>query len=196
MLTQLRSTIAQERAYHERLAAFIDGLPKLTERDLTALGEADSPCPICLTPFMVLLTEEEMAQAMDSPAHPIEDFGVTRLVQTCGHIFCRKDIRNWMREGRKTCPTCRRPFMEHDAGDNAHDEFETVLQSANLFPLRLFDIGAPDLEWMVSEGFGIPEGAAGGPQPAQPGTVPSEPEPEPEYMEPEDDRSGFSGMYS
>ncbi len=29
---------------------------------------------------------------MDSPAHPIEELGVTRLAQTCGHIFCRKEL--------------------------------------------------------------------------------------------------------
>lgn len=29
---------------------------------------------------------------MDSPAHPVEDLGVTRLVSTCGHLFCRKEL--------------------------------------------------------------------------------------------------------
>lgn len=29
---------------------------------------------------------------MDSPAHPVEELGVTRLVRTCGHIFCRKEL--------------------------------------------------------------------------------------------------------
>ena len=29
---------------------------------------------------------------MDSPAHPVEELGVTRLAQTCGHIFCRKEL--------------------------------------------------------------------------------------------------------
>jgi len=195
MLNQLRSTLAQERAYHERLAAFLEGLPKLTEHDLAALGEGDSPCPVCLTPFQALLAEEETAHAMDSPAHPVEDLGVTRLVQTCGHMFCRKDIRNWMREGRKTCPTCRRPFMEPDPNDHANEEFDSVLQSSNFFPLRLFDLGAPDLAWMVREGFGIPEGIVGEPQPAQSGgSTQAEPEGEPEHLD--EDRSGFAGMYS
>ena len=29
---------------------------------------------------------------MDSPAQPPELLGVTRLVDTCGHIFCRKEL--------------------------------------------------------------------------------------------------------
>lgn len=42
-------------------------------------------------PYLTLLTEEEMALALDTPAHPVEELGVTRLVDTCGHIFCRKE---------------------------------------------------------------------------------------------------------
>ena len=52
----------------------------------------DSNCPICLTSLLAILAEEETAVAMDSPAHPIEELGVTRLAQTCGHIFCRKEL--------------------------------------------------------------------------------------------------------
>ncbi|KZT12050.1 uncharacterized protein LAESUDRAFT_720020 [Laetiporus sulphureus 93-53] len=94
-----------------RQEAFANSLPKLTHRDLEQLGQADSPCPICLNPLLTILDEEETALALDSPAHPIEELGVTRLVESCGHVFCRKDIRNWMREGQTTCPTCRRPFL-------------------------------------------------------------------------------------
>jgi hypothetical protein len=42
--------------------------------------------------FLASLAEEEMAQAMDSPAQPTEDLGVTRLIDTCGHVFCRKEL--------------------------------------------------------------------------------------------------------
>ena len=42
--------------------------------------------------FLASLAEEEMAQAMDSPAQPAEDLGVTRLIDTCGHVFCRKEL--------------------------------------------------------------------------------------------------------
>ena len=53
----------------------------------------DSLCPICLTPYNVILSEEELALAMDSPAHPIEELGVAKLAQSwqCGHLFCRRE---------------------------------------------------------------------------------------------------------
>ena len=33
-----------------------------------------------------------MAYVMDSPAQPVEDLGVTRLADTCEHVFCRKEL--------------------------------------------------------------------------------------------------------
>ncbi|KAF8915914.1 hypothetical protein CPB85DRAFT_1292391 [Mucidula mucida] len=59
----------------------VDSLPRLTEKQVIELGQKDAICPICLTPLMALLAEEEMAIAMDSPAHPIEELGVARLAQ-------------------------------------------------------------------------------------------------------------------
>lgn len=32
-----------------------------------------------------------MALALDSPAHPVEELGVTKLAQ-CGHLFCIKEL--------------------------------------------------------------------------------------------------------
>lgn len=63
-----------------------------------------------MTPLPTILAEEEMALAMDSPAQPSEELGVTRLwfksretaQQGCGHIFCRKwyvyfiDPQSWL----------------------------------------------------------------------------------------------------
>ena len=53
----------------------------------------DSLCPICLTPYSVILSEEEVALVMDSPAHPIEELGIAKLAQSwqCGHLFCRRE---------------------------------------------------------------------------------------------------------
>lgn len=76
---------------NSKLKELSDNLPRLTEQDLAAAGETDSPCPICLTPFAAILAEEEMALAMDTPAHPVEQLGVTRFKDTCKHIFCRKE---------------------------------------------------------------------------------------------------------
>jgi Uri superfamily endonuclease len=52
----------------------------------------ESVCPICFTQLLAVLAEEEMAVAMDSPAHPVDELGVTRLKDTCGHLFCRKEL--------------------------------------------------------------------------------------------------------
>lgn len=53
---------------------------------------SDATCPVCITPLLAIVAEEEMALAMDSPAHaPPEELGVTRL-DGCGHIFCRKEL--------------------------------------------------------------------------------------------------------
>ncbi|KAI0754951.1 hypothetical protein C8Q80DRAFT_1117491 [Daedaleopsis nitida] len=84
--------VQEMRQRNSQLDTFATSLPKLIESDLATLGQSDSTCPICLTSLLAILAEEEMAIAMDSPAHPIEELGVTRLVNTCGHIFCRKEL--------------------------------------------------------------------------------------------------------
>jgi len=85
----------------------IKKLPRLTEADLERLGHRDSSCSICLNSFLASLAEEEVAYVMDSPAQPIEDLGVTRLFDTCGHIFCRRDLLTWIRDRNPACPICR-----------------------------------------------------------------------------------------
>lgn len=96
-----------------RNAGYISSLPKLTEKDVATLQLSgkqaqwhlvpncyrsrptfditDSSCPVCIVPFMAILSEEEMALAMDSPAYAAEELGVTKLDKTCGHVFCRKE---------------------------------------------------------------------------------------------------------
>ncbi|KAG6336602.1 hypothetical protein ID866_2478 [Astraeus odoratus] len=86
-------------------------LPKITEADLIAEGKHDAICPICYNAFLAVLAEEETAHAMDSPAHPIDELGVTKLQKTCGHMFCRKDIMRWISEGHDSCPNCRTPLL-------------------------------------------------------------------------------------
>jgi len=95
-----------------RIDGLITKLPKLTEHDLALLDLSDANCPICFVPFTSILAEEEHALAMDnSPAVVPEELGVTKLNQSCGHIYCRKDIVKWMRTASGSCPTCRRPFL-------------------------------------------------------------------------------------
>ena len=111
--------LIEYRPYSAALKKLISELPSMSEQELAAAGElggsatliythpqsiqggtpmyspsivsVDSSCPICFVPFSAILAEHEMAAAMDSPAHPIEELGITRLSTTCGHIFCRKE---------------------------------------------------------------------------------------------------------
>jgi len=95
---------------HRQIKNLVDSLPRVTEKQLVEGGEKgtqsaelvtvdlsflceDSFCPICFTPYLAILAEEETASAMDSPAHPTEHLGVTKLSQSwqCGHIFCRRE---------------------------------------------------------------------------------------------------------
>ncbi|KZT73785.1 hypothetical protein DAEQUDRAFT_754224 [Daedalea quercina L-15889] len=112
IVNALFSRMQNDLAYQRKIREFSEGLPKLTEQDLVAAEEIDSSCPICLTSFSAILNEEEMALALDTPAHPVEQLGVTRFKDTCGHIFCRKDALSWVNQGRTTCPTCRRPYID------------------------------------------------------------------------------------
>ena len=54
---------------------------------------------------MTIVTEEEMALAMDSPANPVEELGVTRLASTCGHVFCRKELSDVLRTAMTIRPS-------------------------------------------------------------------------------------------
>jgi len=96
----------------EQIESITEKLPRLTEADLERLGHKDGSCSICLNSFLACLAEEEIAYAMDSPAQPVEDRGVTHLAETCGHVFCRKDLLSWIRDRNSACPLCRARLFE------------------------------------------------------------------------------------
>ncbi|KAJ7276349.1 hypothetical protein B0H12DRAFT_1214930 [Mycena haematopus] len=91
---------------HSLVAAFIDSLPILTKDDV----DVSDSCPICLVSFESLLADSE----------PKEGLGVTKL--SCGpisHIFCRKDLSEWIRNLHGSCPTCRYEFLDiHPPGSD------------------------------------------------------------------------------
>ncbi|OSD07243.1 hypothetical protein PYCCODRAFT_1430485 [Trametes coccinea BRFM310] len=195
--SDLIQMLEQTHQREARLSDFVNALPRLTERDLTALGHSDSTCPICLNSLLALLAEEEMALVMESPAHPVEGLGVTRLAQTCGHIFCRKDIREWVLQGKTTCPTCRRAFITPSPEDiRAAEQARGAQELTSL-------LDSVELEGALLEGYmfslaqsmrpaGPSEGAAG--RSARPDDGEARlPE---EHFEYDEDRSEFSGMYS
>ncbi|KAJ3510620.1 hypothetical protein NLJ89_g4568 [Agrocybe chaxingu] len=97
-----------------QIKSLLDGLPQVDEKKIVELGEKDSTCPICFTPYLAIIAEEELALAMDSPARPIEELGVTKLSQPwqCNHMFCKRDISKWIIGGHDSCPLCRRLLVE------------------------------------------------------------------------------------
>ncbi|RPD62408.1 hypothetical protein L226DRAFT_611018 [Lentinus tigrinus ALCF2SS1-7] len=197
--SDLINMVEEMRQRSSQLDDFASALPKVTESQLAALGQSDGTCPICLTSLLAILAEEETAIAMDSPAHPIEELGVTRLAHTCGHIFCRKDIRGWLYQGHTTCPTCRTPFIAVPEGSEPRlgaPAFE--VPDAASFGTFLDNEAARALHTIIQESS-RPGGNQSGPSGTQ-GDAPSRREEEEEYEEAHfeynDDRSEFAGMYS
>ncbi|KAJ7744489.1 hypothetical protein DFH07DRAFT_834492 [Mycena maculata] len=80
------------------IATFIHSLPFLSKDVL----DAEDSCPICLTSFEALLETDAVEGN--------EECGVTKL--DCGHIFCRKDLLEWIRNLHGSCPTCRSEFLD------------------------------------------------------------------------------------
>ncbi|KAI0053590.1 hypothetical protein FA95DRAFT_1552077 [Auriscalpium vulgare] len=183
-----RTDTGSNRLTAQQTQQIVDGLPHLTEEQLDELGHHESSCPICMNTHLASIAEEELAMVMDSPAHPLETLGVTRLSQTCGHIFCRKDLLTWIRDGHPSCPLCRTPFItpadaatsdaaaaadEEAPGENEFDEAMERLVAAYHEERR--HMGAPRNE-MFGSWTGQPQA--------------------PTVETPADDRSEFSGMYS
>ncbi|KAJ8475144.1 hypothetical protein ONZ45_g15711 [Pleurotus djamor] len=112
-----------------RINLAIQNLPYLTLDDLKEASK--DCCPICFVPFATILAgaddqspaiandpddEAEVALNEKVPnekaVHETEsEVGVTRLGQ-CGHMFCRKDLAQWMRRQKGSCPTCRDVFLD------------------------------------------------------------------------------------
>ncbi|KAJ7591105.1 hypothetical protein C8J56DRAFT_552958 [Mycena floridula] len=109
VMARLASTQQTTQLSLEEMQQITRNLHPLDEAEIISLGHKESVCPICFTSLLALVAQEEMALAMDSPAHPVEELGVTRLAKPwqCGHIFCRRDISRWVAEGHSSCPMCR-----------------------------------------------------------------------------------------
>ncbi|KII94831.1 hypothetical protein PLICRDRAFT_193474 [Plicaturopsis crispa FD-325 SS-3] len=112
LAAELLNTPATNELSPSDITRVMKDLPTLSEDDIIRLGHRDAVCPICFNTLLAVLAEEEMALAMESPAHAVEDLGVTRLHNTCGHIFCRRDISKWIRGAHASCPMCRRPLID------------------------------------------------------------------------------------
>ncbi|EIW82062.1 hypothetical protein CONPUDRAFT_81622 [Coniophora puteana RWD-64-598 SS2] len=85
----------------ERIQFALDDLPVLPAGDIPK----DDSCPICLLSFASIIEEknEEDADAV---------YGGVTKVTSCGHVFCRKDLSEWIKGFHGSCPTCRHPFVD------------------------------------------------------------------------------------
>lgn len=126
-----------------QIETVVGDLQRVDEKDIIELGYNDSLCPICLTPYDVILSEEEMALAMDSPAHPIEGIGIAKLAQSwqCGHIFCRRDITKWITSGHDSCPICRRRFLQQHSSSRTPEELERAEATAQVVDRQVREVG-------------------------------------------------------
>ncbi|KAG6861002.1 hypothetical protein C0995_005022 [Termitomyces sp. Mi166 len=79
----------------ELISRVLESLPVLTAKDIP---DDEDSCPICLTPFSSLFLDN------------IDGSGVTKLA-ACNHIFCRKDLTQWIQRLHGSCPTCRHVFI-------------------------------------------------------------------------------------
>ncbi|KAF5387816.1 hypothetical protein D9615_000376 [Tricholomella constricta] len=120
---EVMTSLPANQLNHSQIQSLLENLPRLTGQELTDLGHKDSLCPICLNPYLAILAEEEMALAMDSPAHPVEKLGVARLSQPwqCGHVFCRRDISKWIEEAHDSCPLCRHLLIKPNPNTEADE---------------------------------------------------------------------------
>ncbi|KAF8165389.1 hypothetical protein B0H34DRAFT_236423 [Crassisporium funariophilum] len=94
---------------HERIEVLLDSLPMLGKDNVIL----DDSCPICLMPFSSILAEE----CDEEP----EMGGVTKLLG-CGHVFCRRDLTEWIRSRHGSCPTCRHTFLNILPPSESDDE--------------------------------------------------------------------------
>ncbi|TFK43579.1 hypothetical protein BDQ12DRAFT_675206 [Crucibulum laeve] len=92
----------------DRICLAIEHLPVLSKDQV----RLDDSCPICLMPLESLFIP---------PDDETDDAGVTKL-PGCGHVFCRKDLSEWIRSQHGSCPTCRHVFLNIRPPSDSDDE--------------------------------------------------------------------------
>ncbi|CAA7259719.1 unnamed protein product [Cyclocybe aegerita] len=104
---------------HERIRAILESLPVLGKDSV----DLEEPCPICLVPFETVFEEDKEGseQREGEDQHEPGLGGVTKLIG-CGHIFCRRDLTEWIRSHHGSCPTCRHTFLNIRPPSESDDE--------------------------------------------------------------------------
>ncbi|RXW25282.1 hypothetical protein EST38_g565 [Candolleomyces aberdarensis] len=111
----------EKRAFLEDI---VRGLPTVTKDEV----EPEDVCGICLLPFEALLHEEEAESKRREEGSKREDeeedkelqLGLTKV--ECGHVFCRKDLTEWIKGFHGSCPACRHVFIDISPPDDTDDE--------------------------------------------------------------------------
>ncbi|EIN10913.1 hypothetical protein PUNSTDRAFT_142805 [Punctularia strigosozonata HHB-11173 SS5] len=106
----------------EHIKDAVDNLPRLSPSEIDL---ADS-CPICLVAFDSIVEDAGEASLF---AHHSSEPAVTSVtkVEGCGHLFCTRDLKEWINGLHGTCPSCRHPFLEiHVPDDESSDGGEYI----------------------------------------------------------------------
>ncbi|KZT29315.1 hypothetical protein NEOLEDRAFT_1175025 [Neolentinus lepideus HHB14362 ss-1] len=105
---------------YDRARLLVSKLPDLKREEVPS----DECCPICLLTFRSFY-EEDSASAMETKGKDGEDGGAERGVTKlmgCGHLFCRKDLNEWILGLHGTCPICRHRFLDIKPPSESDDE--------------------------------------------------------------------------
>ncbi|KAF9452506.1 hypothetical protein P691DRAFT_223682 [Macrolepiota fuliginosa MF-IS2] len=90
----------------DRVKQFIQNLPLLPKDQIPV----EDNCPICLVPFIEILNDPDESTADGPEGENCGEKGITRL-EVCGHIFCRRDLAEWIRT--HVCTISLRSFLFH-----------------------------------------------------------------------------------
>ncbi|EGN93086.1 hypothetical protein SERLA73DRAFT_163758 [Serpula lacrymans var. lacrymans S7.3] len=104
MAYNVESSLDPRVALCQRIQLAVADLPQVSAEDIPQ----DESCPICLLSFAKILSEE---QELEGAGDEAEEKGITRLT-SCGHMFCRNDLAEWIRSFHGSCPTCRHSFLD------------------------------------------------------------------------------------
>ncbi|KJA30032.1 hypothetical protein HYPSUDRAFT_32081 [Hypholoma sublateritium FD-334 SS-4] len=115
--TLVQDALMDLRSSREKIREALAALPVLG-KDALADVDLEEPCPICLVSLSSILASADAAAAAaeneeggnEGESEDTALAGVTKLVG-CGHIFCRRDLTEWIRSQHGSCPTCRHTFL-------------------------------------------------------------------------------------
>ncbi|PAV20905.1 zinc C3HC4 type (RING finger) [Pyrrhoderma noxium] len=99
--------------------------------DFEPSDNIEDNCGICLLSFADIIEDNKKAMNEELRRHagpssevletPFTGTGIVKLPD-CGHIFCRKDLKEWVASFHGTCPACRQEFFSFTNFDEIMSE--------------------------------------------------------------------------